>query len=200
MMTAKTPSQPAADQDISRVRDILLGPQMREYEQRFQMLQRDVDRLQKLFEQITEHTQEQTEAHAMRLASQISEQDMRLSQRLVEESTKATLQIQEIAERLTHESTLQTQRANQETDRFDKQLVNLEASLSKKLQAVQREARTNTDELRQELREMVDSLTHNKTDRQSLGQMLVEMGSQLIGNSNGFQLDELLADLPTLGE
>ena len=33
--------------------------------------------------------------------------------------------------------------------------------------------------MRRELREMVQKLTQDKTDRQSLGQMLVEIGGQL---------------------
>lgn len=36
----------ATSQDVERIRDIIFGPQIRDYESRFQTVQRDLDRLQ----------------------------------------------------------------------------------------------------------------------------------------------------------
>jgi hypothetical protein len=65
---------------------------------------------------------------------------------------------------------------------------------------LQRESRDSDEDLRRELREMVEKLTHDKTDRQSLGQMLVEIGGQLISGGNAVSLDDLLTGLPSLAE
>lgn len=58
---AATPSE--ALQKVDRVRDIIFGHQMRDYEQRFQLVQRDIQRLQqeldRLNEQLTDHNSEQ---------------------------------------------------------------------------------------------------------------------------------------------
>ena len=59
--TGATPTE--ALQKVDRVRDIIFGHQMRDYEQRFQLVQRDIQRLQqdldRLAEHLTEHNTEQ---------------------------------------------------------------------------------------------------------------------------------------------
>ncbi|GAB4426599.1 MAG: hypothetical protein Kow0031_06400 [Anaerolineae bacterium] len=44
---------------MDRVRDIIFGPQMRDYEQKFTVLQRDIERLQQTLDQLTERLTEQ---------------------------------------------------------------------------------------------------------------------------------------------
>lgn len=44
--------------DVDRVRDIIFGPQMREYDQRFLVVQRDIDRLRQELEQLNEQLAE----------------------------------------------------------------------------------------------------------------------------------------------
>lgn len=59
----KTATPSEALQKVDRVRDIIFGHQMRDYEQRFQLVQRDIQRLQqeldRLNEQLTDHNSEQ---------------------------------------------------------------------------------------------------------------------------------------------
>ena len=71
----------------------------------------------------------------------------------------------------------------------------VDSTLNKKLQTLQRDTRQANDDLRRELREMVQKLTHDKTDRQSLGQMLIEIGGQLTRGSGAVGLDDLLSGL-----
>jgi chromosome segregation ATPase len=56
-----------APQEVDRIRDIIFGPQMRDYEQQFQNVQRDLDRLQQELDRLTE-----------KLADQNSDQDKKL--------------------------------------------------------------------------------------------------------------------------
>jgi hypothetical protein len=56
-----------AAQEVDRIRDIIFGPQMRDYEQRFQVVRRDLSRLQQELD---------------RLADELSEQDREQSKKL----------------------------------------------------------------------------------------------------------------------
>lgn len=128
-MSEETPQpipQLKASQDVSRIRDIIFGPQIRDYEQRFQTLVRDLERLQ----QELDHTTEQ-----------LSDQDV---------------------------------------------------VLDKKIQALRKEARQNNDDLRAEMRENVQKLTFDKVDRITLGELFIQLGTNL---KTGGSLTELLKSL-----
>ena len=128
-MSEETPQpipQLKASQDVSRIRDIIFGPQIRDYEQRFQTLVRDLERLQ----QELDHTTEQ-----------LSDQDV---------------------------------------------------VLDKKIQALRKEARQNNDDLRAEMRENVQKLTFDKVDRITLGELFIQLGTNL---KTGGSLTELLKNL-----
>ena len=49
----------ASSQDVERIRDIIFGTQMRDYQQLFEALQRDVARLQQEIDQLNERLAEQ---------------------------------------------------------------------------------------------------------------------------------------------
>ena len=49
----------ASSQDVERIRDIIFGTQMRDYQQQFEALQRDVARLQQELDQLNEQLAEQ---------------------------------------------------------------------------------------------------------------------------------------------
>lgn len=53
----------ANSQDVERIRDIIFGTQMRDYQQRFQVLQQDLARLQQEIDHLTQRlaTQEQSQ-------------------------------------------------------------------------------------------------------------------------------------------
>lgn len=78
-MPAKQPavSQEETPQEVDRIRDIIFGSQMRDYEQRFQMILRDLERLQQEIDRLSD-----------RLAEQDSEQSKKL-ERLRKESREA---------------------------------------------------------------------------------------------------------------
>ena len=56
-----------APQEVDRIRDIIFGPQMRDYEQQFKNVQRDLERLQQELDRLTE-----------KLADQNSDQNKKL--------------------------------------------------------------------------------------------------------------------------
>jgi hypothetical protein len=59
--------QPQPAQDIDRIRDILFGTQMREYDQGFQTIQRDLQRLQQDIDRLTEQLADQDKSQTEKL-------------------------------------------------------------------------------------------------------------------------------------
>jgi predicted nucleic acid-binding Zn-ribbon protein len=123
---AKAASQAESTHEVDRIRDIIFGSQMRDYEQRFQTLLRDLDRLQK------------------------------------------------------------------EIDRLGGQLTDQESEHGKKLQNLRQEMRQADDDLRDELRGTTQQLATDKVDRVALGDLFIEIGTQL---KSGSSLADLLAGL-----
>ena len=60
-------SAPESAQEVDRIRDIIFGPQIRDYEQRFQNTQRDLERLQQEIDRLTEQLAEQDSSHNKKL-------------------------------------------------------------------------------------------------------------------------------------
>jgi multidrug resistance efflux pump len=77
-----TASKAATAPELERIRDIIFGPQMRDYQQRFQTIQQDLDRLQqqvdRLREQLTEQDTGQGEKlQALRREAHEADDDLR---------------------------------------------------------------------------------------------------------------------------
>jgi predicted nucleic acid-binding Zn-ribbon protein len=64
---ANAMSQVESAQEVDRIRDIIFGPQMRDYEQRFQIIQRDLDRLQQEIDRLAEQLTEQDSSQGKKL-------------------------------------------------------------------------------------------------------------------------------------
>lgn len=81
-------------QDVDRVREIIFGPQMRDYDQRFQLVQRDLERLQqdldRLAEELAEQGQNQTKK-LQQLRQEVRQSDDDLRQELRQTAQQLTL-------------------------------------------------------------------------------------------------------------
>jgi hypothetical protein len=116
-------------QEVERIRDIIFGNQMRDYDRQFQALQRDLKRLQ------------------------------------------------------------------QELDRLNEQQADHDSSQGKKLQDLRQEMRKADGALREELRDTIERLTAEKVDRVALGQLFIELGTNL---TSGGSLTELVYTLENI--
>ena len=54
-------------QEVDRIRDIIFGPQMRNYEQQFQAVERDLERLQQEIDRLTEQLADQDSSQTKKL-------------------------------------------------------------------------------------------------------------------------------------
>ena len=66
-MAEQTGSGAGTAQEVERIRDIIFGPQMRDYEQRFQAVQRDLSRLQQELDRLNEQLSEQDREQGKKL-------------------------------------------------------------------------------------------------------------------------------------
>ena len=92
---AKANSQVESIEEVDRIRDIIFGHQMRDYEQRFQIVQRDLERLQQEIDRLTEQLADQDSSQSKKL------QDLRREMRKADDSLRDELR--ETAQRLTIE-------------------------------------------------------------------------------------------------
>jgi hypothetical protein len=91
----KVATQAETLQKVDRVRDIIFGHQMRDYEQRFQLVQRDLDRLQQELDRLNEHLTDHN-------ADQVKQfQGFRRDMRQADDDLRA--EMRHIAQRLTDE-------------------------------------------------------------------------------------------------
>jgi hypothetical protein len=84
----------ASSQDVDRIRDIIFGTQMRDYQQRFEAYQRDLARLQKEIEQLNEQLAEQDSAQSKKtqaLRREMRQADDDLRDELRETAKKLTV-------------------------------------------------------------------------------------------------------------
>jgi hypothetical protein len=92
---AKANSQTESIEEVDRIRDIIFGHQMRDYEQRFQIFQRDLERLQQEIDRLTEQLADQDSSQSKKL------QDLRREMRKADDGLRDELR--ETAQRLTIE-------------------------------------------------------------------------------------------------
>jgi predicted RNase H-like nuclease (RuvC/YqgF family) len=77
-------------QEVERIRDIIFGSQMRDYEGRFQTLQRDLDRLQGEIDRLSERLAEQESTHNKQLGD--LRQEMRQADDELRDEVRETTQ------------------------------------------------------------------------------------------------------------
>jgi predicted nucleic acid-binding Zn-ribbon protein len=66
-------SSTGAPQEVDRIRDIIFGSQMRDYDKRFQTVQRDLNRLQQELDRLSDQLSEQDQEQSKKLQSLRSE-------------------------------------------------------------------------------------------------------------------------------
>jgi septal ring factor EnvC (AmiA/AmiB activator) len=87
------PSAVGSAQEMDRVRDIIFGPQMREYAQQFQTVERDLERLQQEIDRLAEQLADQDSSQTKKL------QNLRREMRRADDGLRDELR--QTAQRLT---------------------------------------------------------------------------------------------------
>lgn len=84
------------------------------------------------------------------------------------------------------------ERLQQQIDQLTEQLADQGSEHAKKTRDLRREMRQANDDIRTELRQTAQTLTFEKVDRMALGELFMQLGTQL---KTGGSLADLLKDL-----
>lgn len=142
---------------VERIREILFGAQMREFTQKFDLLQREVVRLQQ---------------EIGRLNEQLREQDKTLRKQLREDGERLTTQLQE-------QETRQAQQLTAAEQRQMEQLQNVDQRHTQHAQQLGEQIRRTERAVLNELSQVSSELNHAKADRSVLGNLLIDLGANL---------------------
>jgi chromosome segregation ATPase len=196
-------------ESVERIRDIIFGPKMRDYEQRFEAVMRDLDRLQQELDHLSEQLAAKDAAQSR--AVQAVRQDMtktggevrnelkaesaRLSTQMNEQNTAQSSALQS-AKHEHNQVTAELQTAlKADIEQLNCVVADQEAAQKSSLQNLRQELRKADADLREELRKIAQRLTDEKTDRGALGDLFIELGQHV--KSGGTLVDMLKSiDLP----
>lgn len=203
--------QPALQgESVERIRDIIFGPKMRDYEQRFDALVRDLGRLQAELDNLTEQLTAKDAAQSKSL--QALRQELRQADGELRGEIKA--ESARLAGQLADQNTVQTNALNAARQQLEQSDDNLhatfkagieqancamadhEAAQKTALQSLRQELRKADADLREEFRQVMQRLTDDKTDRSTLGELFVELGNHI---KSGGNLADLLQGLDQPG-
>ncbi|MBN1874117.1 MAG: hypothetical protein JXA33_07790 [Anaerolineae bacterium] len=225
---------PAATQELDRVREIILGPdhvhqrlqgaevdrlrqvifgaQMEEYDRRFSDLRREMERmltdLRLAQDTISEFEKTQTkrveniEREMRRANDELRRELDRLSaresmvQQLLTRAQQQELSSRGLSEQINELRNMHTQH-EREVNSFKATVTEHREQQERKVDALKHEVRQAEDDLRAELRRVTDRLGDQKTDRKALAAMLMEVATRLeTGRSVTGLLEELTIAAP----
>jgi chromosome segregation ATPase len=200
------PQQPLQGESVERIREIIFGPKMRDYEQRFEAVTRDLGRLQQELDHLNEQLTAKDAAQGKNL--QGMRQELRqtgsdLRKELKAEITRAGAQLTEqTAAQATNLQTLRQElhqadddlhaQAKADLEELATQMAEQDAAQKTNLGDLRQELRKADADLREELRQIAQRLTDDKTDRSTLGELFIELGGHL---KTGGSLADLLQNL-----
>ncbi|MCB0045679.1 MAG: hypothetical protein KDD92_09630 [Caldilineaceae bacterium] len=180
---------------VERIRDIVFGSQMREYNQRFDALERDITRMRQDLSQFNE----QLTDRLRQISTQLQEAEERQLSRLQDSGRKLDERIDELNQQQTDKmhnlNDRLTQSLEEQNKRLGERIHTVNLSAENRLDQIQNQLRQIGEELRAELRENTAQLTDSKMERTTLGELLIEMGTSLREESYGGMLDDLIDNL-----
>lgn len=180
--------------EVDRLRQVIFGEQMEEYERRFADVRREMERILTDLRVVQDSVAEFEKSQTKRLEA--LERDMRRAndelrrdvdrlgsretalQQLVTRAQQLDLHSQSTQEMLQELRTTQQQQEN-EVRNVKSILGENRDQQERRLDTLKREVRQAEDDLRAELRRVTDRLGDQKTDRKALAAMLMEVATRL---------------------
>jgi hypothetical protein len=193
-------------ESVDRIRDIIFGPKMRDYDQRFEALVRDVGRLQgdidQLSEKLTSKDAAQVKAvQSLRqelrqadgeIRSEMKGEAARLGNQMAEQNAAQTVSLGNLRQELNRADSDLAEKVKLQIEDLSAQMSEQDATHRTQQEALRQELRRADAELREELRQMAQRLTDSKTDRSMLGELFIELGQHV---KTGGSLTDMLNGL-----
>jgi chromosome segregation ATPase len=186
--------QPIREAEVERLRNILFGPKMEEYERRFTDLRREIDRVlndlhqvRNAMDEFRETQQEHIEAVERDLKKSIEDigreiERVRSQAPILQQLVPQVRQAQTMINRLSEEvNDLQSSlvREGQSLRTLRTTIEQYRDQYERSLDTLKREKRQAEDELKEEMRRVADRLADQKTDRKLLAAILMEFATRL---------------------
>lgn len=201
--------QPMREAEAERLRDILFGTKMEEYERRFTDLRREIDRVLNDLRQARDAMEEFREAQRERIDA--VERELRQSHEdltrevervrgqgpILQQLIPQTRQLQLLVNGINQEvGDLRGSlvRENQDLRALRSTIEQYRDQYERSLDTLKREKRQAEDELKEELRRVADRLDDQKTDRKVLAAILIELATRL---ETGYNATGILEDFAT---
>ncbi|MDX2031722.1 MAG: hypothetical protein SF339_13690 [Blastocatellia bacterium] len=178
------PAQPAAPADLmnqgnlDKVRDIIFGGQMREYERRFAKLE---ERIQKEAADAREDSRRRFDS----LENFIKQEIAALGDRLRSENQQRSQAAEEITRELRDTARSLTQKLNQLDEHASATHREIRQQILDQSKALSEEIRQKQDEITAALAREARDLRHDKTDRAALANLFTELALRL---NNDFKI------------
>ncbi len=166
------PSGPGDGQSVDRIRDIIFGPQMRDYEQRFQGLE---ERLLREAADLRRHVDERFEA----LHQQMAEEVASLSSHLDEERKARSQSDSELVKELRTLNAALEKKMEDQGGLTHTNFEQLKAQLADNTSQLSKEILAQGDQLTKRINQEVQDLRSAKTDRATLASLLEQIASKL---------------------
>lgn len=195
--------------EVDRLREILFGEKMEEYERLFNDVHRDTERTQNDLRNIQDTISDFEKSQARQLdaiqreLSQLSNELRRIASQQQTHQTVYQQLFNQSHQREVLMQKLQTQYDDQATElsQLERELRNLKSATEsyydhhqRKLNEVKSDVRQVEDKLFSELRRLIDRLNTQKPDRKTLATMFMEIATRL---ETGGTMTNLLEDLTT---
>lgn len=198
--------------EVDRLREIIFGPHIEDYDRRFTVLRRDIDRMLSELRALQDQSATSDKGHTRRIeALEAGVQSLR--DELNRENERQRIHESAIRKILTQvrQQELALQNFSKQFSESGKSLANLESDLralnsalgeqraahDRAQQDLRREMRQVDDDLRNDIRQFIDRLDYQKTDRKALAAMLIEVATRL---ETGSSVTSLLEDLTFTSE
>lgn len=167
--------------NIEKIRDILFGSQVREFDKRFARLE---DRLQKEVSNLNEELRKRFDS----LESFIKKEVEFLSDRQKTEQDDRSRGLQELAKEMKDIAALLEKKLAQSDEQFNKRVRELHDALLEQSKKLSEEIRQKYEDLANTLDREAQELQNDKVDRSKLSEILMEMAMRLTG-TGGFPLE-----------
>lgn len=175
--TKKSESNAAIPMDsldkIDRIRDLIIGPHLRDITQRFSTISKDITRLEGELTRVTDELKEQSST----IKKNVQEMEKRLTDQFKESRASQDEEIGQIEQRISGQ-----------VQEFEKQFATRIQDIIQDLREVELANRT-------ELRQTVEEMNQAKMDRFSLGELFSQLGDGLKTSKPEDEISQLLSEL-----
>ncbi len=177
---SNTAGLPPEDDNIDKVRDILFGSQTRQIEKRLAAMEEKIDKEIGYLRSETKTTLDSLEQFMRKELQTLTEQ-------LGDERTERNESVDSLSEKIGGTKKLLEKKMGQLSDKLVKDQRETQEQILKQSKTLMEEMHNKNDVIEKRLDQSLDALTHEKTDRMALANLLMEAAMRL---KDEFQLPE----------